>query len=198
MRYYRAMKVLIVDDDEDIRNILKHAIAKEEFEVTTASSVAEALQDLAKAKYDIVLTDLQIDQDAGGFELTTAIHERFSNIDVIMLTGYPTMDAVIKAFKIGVYDYLNKPIDIKLVKAALLRCKEKRLLRARLARSEGSMGEVSNVVAAISHRLAGMHEKVKAVDFGAEHESCRDFAERLLLELDHTLKDLQKVLPKSH
>lgn len=188
------MKILIVDDDADTLNILKLAISKEEFTVRTASSVADALQDLAREKFDIVLTDLTIDLDAGGMELTAAINEKYPDIDVIMLTGCPTAEAAIKAIKLGIYDYLTKPMEIKLVKAALRRCKEKRSLRARLARSEGSMGEASRAVDAVSRRIADIHQRVGAVDFGAEHESCHDFADRLLKELHHTVKDLRTVL----
>lgn len=190
------MKVLIVDDDEDVRNILTHAISKEDFTVKTASSVADALSDLAWETFDIVLTDLSIDPGAGGLELTAAINEKYPEIDVIMLTGYPTAEAAIKALKLGVYDYLSKPMEIRLVKAALRRCKEMRLMRARLARSEGTMGEAATLADAASRRIADLHAQVGALDFGAEHETCHDFAGKLLHELDHTLKDLRRALPR--
>lgn len=189
------MKVLIVDDDADVSRLLKAAINKDDFEVATASSGEDALMHLAHDPVDIVITDLNM-PGINGLELTAKIVHEYANIDVIMLTSHPTSDAAFKALKAGVYDYLNKPIEIKLVKAALKRCQEKRALSSRLHQAEGSFREAANTLDVVAAKIADLDEKVKALNLGPEHETCRSFAQGLLLNVQSTLTDLKKAIAK--
>ena len=142
------MNVLLVDDDEDIVKLLSRAIEGAQFKVTAVTSGAEALALLAGGEFDVLLSDVMM-EPPGGIELTKAVREKYPRTDVILLTGYPTVDTLIKALKLGAYDYLIKPLDLMLVKAALRRCGQKRELEARAARAEAAVKAVADRLALI-------------------------------------------------
>lgn len=140
------MNVLLVDDDEEIVKLLSRAIEGSQFKVTAVTSGAEALALVASGEFDVLLSDVMMDPP-GGIELTKTVRERYPRTDVILLTGYPTVDTLIKALKLGAYDYLIKPLDLMLVKAALRRCGYKRELEAKVAKADGVMKAVADRVA---------------------------------------------------
>lgn len=153
------MNVLLVDDDEEIVKLLSRAIEGAQFKVTAVTSGAEALALLAGGEYDLLLSDVMM-EPPGGLELTKSVREKYPRTDVILLTGYPTVDTLIKALKLGAYDYLIKPLDLMIVKAALRRCGQKRDLEARAARGEAVMKAVAERLAPLR---AGGEAAAKAV-----------------------------------
>ncbi len=140
------MNILLVDDDEEIVKLLSRAIEGAQFKVTAVTSGNEALALLASGEFDLLLSDVMM-APPGGIELTKAVREKYPRTDVILLTGYPTVDTLIKALKLGAYDYLIKPLDLMLVKAALRRCGYKRDLEAKLAKTDGILRAVADRVA---------------------------------------------------
>lgn len=175
------MDVLILDDEAQVLELCRRGIEGGPFKVTTASSGNQAVELLAGQRFDILLADIHMDPP-GGLELTGLVREKYPHMDVVIMTAYPTMDTVIKALKLGAYDYLTKPLDLMLIKAALKRCLEKRALRARLALADRMAGELSASARELGARLARSLE--------AEHRECRDFTEKVHKELEN----LQKVL----
>lgn len=110
-------KLLIVEDNEALCNSIKKLFLKESYEVTTANSAEAALISLESDSYDLVITDIIL-PGIDGLELLAKIKKKFPEIIVIVMTSYATIETAIKAFRLGAYDYIMKPIiheEIKLI-----------------------------------------------------------------------------------
>ena len=124
-----APRILVVDDEQVIREVLADFLAMEGFAVRTASDGNAALTELSKASYDLVLSDLKMPQ-MGGLELLSAIHEHMPDVVTIIMTGFGTVETAINAMKRGAYDYLLKPFKMQEVVQTVQRGLEKGKLRA--------------------------------------------------------------------
>jgi DNA-binding NtrC family response regulator len=113
-------KVLIVDDEKSIRATLAEFVREDGHEVRTAESAVEALR-LAEADLpDVVVTDIILPR-MSGVELLGRIHERFPDIQVIVITGEPTVETAAEAVRLGAFDYLAKPISSAAIRSAVAR-----------------------------------------------------------------------------
>ena len=115
-------KILIVDDEEIALHNLKHVLKKEGYDVTASQSGQRALQLLEEHNFDLVLTDLKMEK-VGGMQILKRVRELYPDIEVIMITGYATVDSAIEAMKAGAYHYIAKPYKLdearKIVREAL-------------------------------------------------------------------------------
>ena len=103
-------KILLVDDEESIRETIGEFIKQEGHDVYTAANVAEAFELLKKQNIDVVVTDI-IMPKITGIELLREIHTTAPDIPVIMLTGEPEVRSASEAVRAGAFDYLSKPIS---------------------------------------------------------------------------------------
>jgi two-component system cell cycle response regulator len=103
-------KILIVEDDAFFREIFSDILRDEGYQVETASSGNEALQMLEKGSYQLVVTDMVL-QDISGLDILSRAKQMNSDTDVIVVTGYGNMESAIYALKNGARDYLVKPIS---------------------------------------------------------------------------------------
>lgn len=103
--------ILVVDDEENVRNLLKKVLKKEGYNVYTGDSYEEALRVIDTADIDLVITDLRM-PGLSGIELLKKIKEIDSFIKVVLITAYATVETAIEALKIGASDYILKPFDI--------------------------------------------------------------------------------------
>lgn len=102
-------KLLIVEDDELLCNSIKKLFQKESYEVTAVHTAESALTALESEHYDLILTDIIL-PGIDGLELLVKAKEKYPEIIVIAMTSYPTLESVIKAFRLGAHDYLIKPL----------------------------------------------------------------------------------------
>jgi DNA-binding NtrC family response regulator len=100
--------ILIIDDEEIVRSSCKRILQPAGYEVETVQSGKEGLAVLAHRPFDLVLTDLKM-SDIDGIEVLINIKERWPETEVIIMTGYGTVKTAVKAMKIGVFDYIEKP-----------------------------------------------------------------------------------------
>jgi len=105
-------KILVVDDDENIRNTMKAILEDEGYLVDTAASGGEAIQKTQKTTYNIALLDIRL-PDMEGVELLKLIKEGVPRTRKIMVTGYPSMQNAINALNKNADAYLIKPVDIE-------------------------------------------------------------------------------------
>jgi two-component system nitrogen regulation response regulator NtrX len=105
--------VLIVDDEAEIRESLESILREEDYLVTTAATATEALALLRDAAYDVVLLDIWL-PDRDGLETLTEIRQMESaNVpEVIIISGHGTIEAAVRATKLGAYDFLEKPLSL--------------------------------------------------------------------------------------
>jgi two-component system response regulator HydG len=102
-------KVLIVDDDQDIRLLLDRFLTKNGFTTATAATGDEALQITKKEIYDLVVCDFKL-PDINGIELIPKLKITNPEAAIIVITGYSDVKIAVKAIKLGVYDYVTKPL----------------------------------------------------------------------------------------
>ena len=103
--------LLVVDDDERIRNLLSQYLIKEDFIVSTASGAEEARKKIQLIKFDLIILDIMMPGD-DGFTLTSEIRNK-SDIPIILLTAKSGTDSKIEGLEIGADDYLTKPFNPK-------------------------------------------------------------------------------------
>lgn len=107
-----ATRILFVDDEAGIRETLKLILQQHGFEVTTSSTVPDALELINHAIFDVLLSDLNIGQPGDGFTVVSAMRRVQPQAATFILTGYPDFDTALQAIRSQVDDYLLKPTDV--------------------------------------------------------------------------------------
>ena len=122
-------RILIVDDELEMRALVKDVLEEEGHRVTIAESGRDALQRLSEGEYAVVLTDLRM-QGMQGLELLSSIKEIYPDINVILMTAFGSVETAIEAMKQGAYDYLIKPVkNDELIRVTARAVREVRLRR---------------------------------------------------------------------
>lgn len=124
-------KLLIVDDEEIIRITFSRYLKKEGYEVETAESVSEALKKFNIFFYDLVVTDLVM-EDRNGIELLKEIKKINPDTPVIILTGYGDMNSAVDALRNNADDYLLKPCNMEELNIIIRRCIEKSAMQRKI------------------------------------------------------------------
>ena len=121
-------RLLVIDNDREMVNLLKRHLQAEGFQVTPISDGAEALAALARADYDVILTDLVMD-DVDGLQVLSEAQRLQPAARVILMTAFASLETAIAAMRKGAYDYLSKPFKMAEVGVAVRRALEDRQLR---------------------------------------------------------------------
>lgn len=108
-------KILIVDDESNIRLGLNKCLAKEGYYIEEASNGEEALQLIYNKKYDLILMDVQM-PELNGFDVLKRIRKFGNSTRVIMMTAFGTVEMAVDSMKIGAVDFLSKPFTISKVR----------------------------------------------------------------------------------
>src|SRR4030043_1078212 len=107
--------VLIVEDDDTMRETLSHVLKRDGYEVYSENSGSGALSMIKKNIIDLILLDMRL-PDVDGLELLKKIKEFDTEILVIMMTAYSDVQTAVSAMKSGAYHYINKPFDLEELK----------------------------------------------------------------------------------
>ena len=160
-------RVLIVDDEKFIRDILADFLGMEGYIVRTAEDGAAALTELHNAHYDLVISDLKMPR-MGGIELLDAIGTAAPNALTVIMTGFGTVETAIDAMKRGAYDYILKPFKVEEVIHVVQRGLEKQRLAAENLRLREALSlyKVSEAIAA----SLSLEEVLATVGDTAVHE----------------------------
>src|SRR5216110_3587196 len=135
-----AAKILVVDDEAAILRLLKEALSQWGYQVTAASSGAEALKALRGDMFDAVISDIRM-PDINGLELLKEIKRHDESVEVVMMTGYPTIASAVEALKEGAFDYLSKPLLLDELRHLMTRMTERRFLRGEVHSLRARLGE---------------------------------------------------------
>ncbi len=103
-------RVLVVDDEVNLRKVLAAMLRKEGYEVAVAADGEQALADLEKNGADVVVTDLVMPK-VGGMELLKNVNASQPDVPVIIITAHGTVDSAVEAIKLGAFDYITKPFE---------------------------------------------------------------------------------------
>ena len=103
-------RILVVDDEVNIREAIAKILAKQGHDVAVASDGTAALAALRDGAFQVVITDLKM-AGADGMAVLRAAKEADPSVEVILMTAYGTVESAVEAMKLGAYDYLTKPMD---------------------------------------------------------------------------------------
>jgi len=123
---------MVVDDSRTIRDMLAQQLEEFHYKVTAVGSGEEALRALAADAVDVVITDLQMPGAVDGIGLLERIKEEYEHIEVIIITGYASVDTAIEALRKGAVDYFNKPYRLEELLIGLERIAKNKELAAAL------------------------------------------------------------------
>ncbi|HWP48709.1 MAG TPA: sigma-54 dependent transcriptional regulator [Candidatus Limnocylindrales bacterium] len=121
-------KILVVDDEESIRYMLKMALEEAGYEVELASDGITALAKLTESVFDCVISDVRM-PEMSGLELLKAIQEVRPDLTVIVMSAFGSLDTAIEAMKLGAYDYVSKPFKQDEILLTLKKAEERERLR---------------------------------------------------------------------
>jgi DNA-binding NtrC family response regulator len=121
-------RILVVDDEKIALNNLIYILKKENYEVTGTQSGPRALSLLEEQEFDLVLTDLKMEK-VDGMQILTRSRELYPDTEVLMITGYATVDSAINAMKAGAYHYIAKPFKLDEVRKVVREALEKKKLK---------------------------------------------------------------------
>ena len=121
-------KVLVVDDEKIAVRNLEHVLKKEGYEVTATQSGANALACLDKQEFDVVLTDLRMEK-VDGLQILKKCRESWPDTEVVLITGYATLESAVDAMKQGAFYYIAKPFRLDEVRKVVAEAMEKIRLR---------------------------------------------------------------------
>lgn len=131
-------RILVVDDAPDTLEVLRRNLTSEGYRVFTAPGVAEALKILEGMPVDLVITDLKMPK-VSGLDLVRHVRENLRNTEVMMITGYATVEGAVEAVKTGAEEYLAKPFTDEELSSAVRRALSK--LHVRLVGQDQTSGK---------------------------------------------------------
>ena len=108
-------QALIIDDEADIRELLEITLNRMDIETKTAENLSGAHALLKEQNFNLCLTDMRL-PDGDGLDLLTAIQVEFPQLPVIVITAHGSAEAAVKAMKQGAFDFLSKPVDLKVLR----------------------------------------------------------------------------------
>ncbi|MDZ7699297.1 MAG: sigma-54 dependent transcriptional regulator [Deltaproteobacteria bacterium] len=164
--------VLVIDDEKNMRHMLKMVLEKAGFMFQEAKDGVDALEQMEKADFDYILCDLRMPRMDGMTFLKEAV-ERYPQKTYIMMSAYGTMDTALEAMKQGAYDYISKPFKTDEVLLTLKKAEERERLKRENVSLKSRLGEIEqrrsfgNIISR-SEAMVRVFELVKRV---AEHKT---------------------------
>jgi two-component system, NtrC family, response regulator AtoC len=149
-------RVLVVDDETNLRKVLATMLRRDGFDVTVAQDGAQGLAEFQKNGADIVVTDLVMPR-AGGLDLLKGVHAQDPGVPVVIITAHGTVDSAVEAIKAGAFDYITKPFDQVELSAVIAKAARTRQSTLRSARPDDRSR-------AIIGEAPQMHEVFRIID----------------------------------
>ncbi len=158
-------KILLVDDEEDIREVLSMALADMGYHILTADNGIAAWQTYNKETPPIVMTDIKMPV-MDGIELLRRIKQKNPETEVIMITGHGDMDLAIKSLKNRASDFITKPINVDALEISLKRTREKILTRRKLQEYTQSLERLIREKTELQDNLSNLGLMVGSISHG--------------------------------
>ncbi|HEX2735757.1 MAG TPA: sigma-54 dependent transcriptional regulator [Polyangiaceae bacterium] len=159
-----SKRLLVVDDDGDMGELLQEALRARGWDVTWMARAEEAFDALQSDEYDAVVTDLNL-EGMSGIELCRRVIEKRPDIPIIIITGFGCMDAAISALRARACDFMNKPIDMGVLAHSLERAMHHRELKEELKRlrRETARPRIAGELIGQSSVMVKLHELIRRV-----------------------------------
>lgn len=177
-----AARVLIVDDEQDLLDLLELALARMGLEVERATNIHETLEKLDNNSYDLCLTDMRL-PDGDGIEIVRHVAAHHADVPVAVITAHGNMESAITVLKAGAFDYLTKPVALEQLRS-LVRTALKPIRQVKDEMREGApillgqspaMAKVRDLIERVARSQAPVH-------ISGESGSGKELAARLIVE----------------
>lgn len=165
----RAARILIAEDEANLRMVLQKELERLGYRVQVAPDGEAALRKLEESNVDVLLCDINMPR-IDGMEVLRRVHERPNPPEVIMLTGQATVETAVEAMKLGAYDYLTKPYKIAELDIRVKQAAEKRYLRVDNLRLREQLARQSTLPSMVSVSES-MREVIRLVERVAPSEA---------------------------
>ncbi len=162
-------KVLIVDDDTSMCELLAEGLTQQGYEARWKASAHEALAEIEQRNFDVVLTDINM-KDMNGLELCQRATEAHPELPVIVITAFGSMETAVQAIRAGAYDFITKPFDIDVVSIAIERAVKHGVLTRQVQQLQRAVDE-SRRFDELLGASAAMKEVYDLLERVAESES---------------------------
>ena len=171
MRASRFQRILVVDDEENIRHMLTVVLRKQGWDVSSAGDADEALEALAAEPFDLMLSDIRM-PGKPGLELLQEVRQRHPDVVVLMMSAYGNLDTAIEAIKLGAYDYIAKPFKPIEAVVAIRKAEEREQLKWENQRLKSDLEQMkSRGFGQIVTRNEEMQQILKTVSKIAGHKT---------------------------
>ncbi len=120
-------KILLVDDEQDFVETLAERMENRGMEVSATTSASDGLKKATENSFDAIILDLQM-PEMDGLELLRILKEKKPDIQVILLTGHATLEKGIEAIKLGAMDFIEKPVDLKILSDKIKQAHNKKMI----------------------------------------------------------------------
>ncbi|SRR5579883_209136 len=180
-------RILVVDDEKNIRLTVQHSLLAANYEVDSASDGAEGLEKFRSGHYDLILMDLRMPQ-MNGIEMLREIREHDKHTAAIVITAYLTIDTLLEAFSLGVSDYIRKPFSPNDVREMVRRV----MSREKLDTHDANGAAAPNLE--LARKALADQDLPKALEFAeasVKHDTNNPDAHAFLGILEHLSGDTQ-------
>jgi two-component system chemotaxis response regulator CheY len=120
-----ASRVLLVDDQPEVRRVVRRSLAKAGYEVVEAWNGQVAVELVRESSFDLVISDVRM-PDMSGLELLSALHRHDPDLPVVLTSGWPGPDGTLDADAIGAFAYLQKPVPFEVMREVVRGAVERR------------------------------------------------------------------------
>jgi DNA-binding NtrC family response regulator len=118
------LKIMVLDDEPIVCKRLKPALEKQGYEVDTFTQSSDAMEQIKQVDYDIIVTDLKM-KGVDGMQLLTEAKRRSPKTEVIVITGFATLETARQSFQQGVFDFIAKPFKLSEIQEVVKRAEGK-------------------------------------------------------------------------
>ncbi|AXK38887.1 sigma-54-dependent transcriptional regulator [Crenobacter cavernae] len=174
----RLPRVLVIDDEPDLRELVELTLIKMGLEVTTAGCVADAKQSLAEHDFDLALTDMRL-SDGEGLEVVRHIVDAGLDVPVAVITAYGSAENAVAAMKAGAFDYLAKPVGLANLRSLVRSALSLGDPVAAAASSDGLIGEAP-AMQEVKALIAKIAKSQAAITIEGESGTGKERAARLI------------------
>jgi two-component system, NtrC family, response regulator AtoC len=129
-------KVLVVEDEPNLRKVLATLLRREGYDVSVAENGEQGLAEFDRGGAEVVITDLVMPK-VGGMEVLRTINSRDPDVPVIIITAHGTVDSAVEAIKLGAFDYITKPFDQAELQAVIAKASRTHAMAQRAVRPDG-------------------------------------------------------------
>jgi two-component system response regulator PilR (NtrC family) len=160
----RVSRILVIDDESSMRQLLEIALGKEGYRITAADSGHKAEELLEKEAFDLIVSDIRM-PDMSGVEVLRHVKKVSPETPVIMITAYASTETAVEALRLGAYDYITKPFKIEELKNTIRHALEKTRLKEEVDHLKRELSDRHGVDSMIgnSPKMLELYEHISAV-----------------------------------